>query len=55
MKTLVKHLIEALRREWQRRELERELARLDPRMLKDIGLESWRNEGARLWAHRIGL
>jgi len=57
MKTLLKRITESLRRAWQRRETERQLAQLDARMLRDIGLESW-NSGhaaARLWAHRIGL
>lgn len=46
MKTYLKQLIEAIYRWRQQRELEQELSRLDPRMLKDIGLETWR----RPWA-----
>jgi hypothetical protein len=56
MKTILKRVIERISREWQRREAQRQLAQLDARMLRDIGLESWKNpEGARLWAHRVGL
>lgn len=56
MKTILKKLIDSARRAWQQRELERQLAQLDPRMLKDIGLESWNGgQAARLWAHRVGL
>ena len=56
MKTILKRIGESLRRAWQRRETERQLAQLDARMLRDIGLESWNSgQAARLWAHRIGL
>lgn len=56
MKTILKRITESLRRAWQRREMERQLAQLDNRMLRDIGLESWRSDlSARLWAHRVGL
>jgi hypothetical protein len=57
MKTILKRIGESLRRAWQRRETERQLAQLDARMLRDIGLESWNSGQAagRLWAHRIGL
>ena len=55
MKTILKRIIATLSRDWQRRRAERELAQLDARMLKDIGLESWKPAGARLWAHRVGL
>jgi hypothetical protein len=55
MKTILKRITETLSREWQRRETQRQLAQLDARMLRDIGLETWRPEGARLWAHRVGL
>jgi hypothetical protein len=56
MKTILKRISESVRRAWQRRELERQLAQLDARMLRDIGLESWRSDqAARLWAHRVGL
>ena len=55
MKTILKRITESVRRALQRREMERQLAQLDSRMLRDIGLESWRSEGSRLWAHRIGL
>lgn len=55
MKTLLKKLIEGVRKAWRQRETERELAQLDPRMLRDIGLESWnRGQAARVWAHRVG-
>ena len=53
MKTLLKRVCEAWVRARRRRETERQLASLDARMLKDIGLESWKSEqGARLWALR---
>jgi hypothetical protein len=57
MKTILKRISGSLRRAWQRRETERQLAQLDARMLRDIGLESWNGGQAagRLWAHRIGL
>lgn len=56
MKTILKRISESVRRAWQRRELERQLAQLDSRMLRDIGLEGWRSDqAARLWAHRVGL
>lgn len=56
MKTILKRISESVRRAWQRRELERQLAQLDSRMLRDIGLEGWRSDqAARLWAHRLGL
>jgi hypothetical protein len=56
MKTILNWIHQTLSRAWRRRELERELARLDARMLRDIGLESWRSDqAARLWAHRGGL
>lgn len=57
MKPILKRIGESLRRAWQRRETERQLAQLDARMLRDIGLESWNSGQAagRLWAHRIGL
>lgn len=57
MKTILKHITESVRRAWQRRETERQLAQLDARMLRDIGLESWSSgqAAARVWAHRIGL
>ncbi len=55
MKTILNWIHQKLSRAWQRRELERELAHLDARMLRDIGLESWKSpEGARLWALRAG-
>lgn len=53
MKTLLKRAYEAWVRARRRSETERQLASLDARMLKDIGLESWKSEqGARLWALR---
>jgi len=57
METILKRIGESLRRAWQRRETERQLAQLDARMLRDIGLESWSSGQAagRLWAHRLGL
>lgn len=56
MKTILKNLYAKARGAWQRREMERQLAQLDARMLRDIGLETWRSDQAvRLWAHRIGL
>ncbi|HZM32850.1 MAG TPA: DUF1127 domain-containing protein [Burkholderiales bacterium] len=55
MNTLLRIVKAALVRAWKRRQLERELARLDPHMLKDIGLETWRSpHGAKLWAYRAG-
>ena len=57
MKTIVKKIVASARAAWRRRETERQLSQLDARMLKDIGLESWRGgeAAARLWAYRIGL
>jgi hypothetical protein len=56
MKTLLRNLKAAIVAAWRRRELERELASLDARTLKDIGLETWKNaQGAKLWAYRVGL
>jgi hypothetical protein len=56
MKTHLRTIKAALVGAWKRRQLERELARLDPRMLRDIGLESWKSpQGAKLWAYRVGL
>ena len=56
MKTLLRSIKAALVGAWKRGQLERELARLDPRMLRDIGLESWKGpQGAKLWAYRVGL
>lgn len=55
MKTILNWIHQKLSRAWRRRKLERELAHLDARMLRDIGLESWKSpEGARLWALRAG-
>ncbi|HKX39453.1 MAG TPA: DUF1127 domain-containing protein [Burkholderiales bacterium] len=56
MKTLLRSIKAALVGAWKRGQLERELARLDPHMLRDIGLESWKGpQGAKLWAYRVGL
>jgi hypothetical protein len=56
MKTLLRSIKAALVGAWKRGQLERELARLDPHMLRDIGLETWKSpQGAKLWAYRVGL
>ena len=56
MKTILKKLIDSVRQALRQRETERQLAQLDARMLRDIGLESWNaGQPGRLWAHRAGL
>lgn len=56
MKTILKKLIDSVRQALRQRETERQLAQLDARMLKDIGLESWNaGQPGRLWAYRAGL
>jgi uncharacterized protein YjiS (DUF1127 family) len=56
MNTILKRLIDSVRQALRQRETERQLAQLDARMLRDIGLESWnRGQAGRLWAYRAGL